>query len=295
MIIIPYSGLLAPFFDDLIMLAKHINKTSVAIQENWDNLSSKTLFRHSPDSFLVWSDQSKGFLRKIHNYAGQVEVVGSPRFRPYFVGQPLDNLDSYKFKSTKESNYILFAGTGDGIDDCFILNLILSIDSISNQAQNQELFLIYRPHPFTRLQDISSIMNRFLHFPGFAIDDGVDSKAVFHHINLIKNAKLVVCQFSTMLLESLIAKTPVVMPTFVDRNVSFDYKKALTTWEHFESIEKVPGAYVTENKKEFADILNMLYFAVNKPFVGSVEYYCQSGDPGISIRDFLLNNVRSSM
>jgi hypothetical protein len=167
--IIPFSGHLSSEFDDLIESLNSLGIQTVAVQENWDNLSSKTFINSEPDYFLVWGEQSAGHVKSIHNLRKtKTFIIGSPRFLPYYTrslksGQ--DNFGGISLLGYETSNvkqpYVLFTGTGDGIDDEFILRE--TFDILQDLDSNKPLSLIYRPHPFTRNRistEFASQLNR---------------------------------------------------------------------------------------------------------------------------------------
>jgi hypothetical protein len=255
-VIVPFSGLLSSEFDDLINVFNTLSITTVAIQENWDNLSSKTFIDSKPKYFLVWGEQSAGHVHGIHNLDDtKTFVIGSPRFLPYFqyADSSLNNvrsLDSLiKTGLDIKSPYVLFTGTGDGIDDEFILRETL--ETLQKDQSCSHLSLVYRPHPFTR-NPISSDVRREIQSKRVVIDNADRSRAVFHHCPLIANAELVVNQFSTMLLESLACNVKVLLPTFVSRPVNYDYSQAINEWHHFMGLNLLSNVFVSKNQLAYS-------------------------------------------
>lgn len=245
-VMIPYSGLLSPEFDDLVTYLESKGIASVGIQENWDNLASKTFISTEPTYFLVWGEQSKAHLRSIQNkLVTKSFIIGSPRLRPYFSEDSFGNESNI----IDLSPYVLVTGTGDGIDDEFILRTV--INTISTNSHLSHMGLVYRPHPFTR-HPISGNFLLELKANGVVVDSGEAAKAVFHHCVLVKNAALVINQFSTILLEALCANVKVLLPTFVAREVSYDYSSAIDEWHHFMGLKLVPNVNLSLSPKEFA-------------------------------------------
>jgi hypothetical protein len=271
-VFIPYSGLLTHEFDDYVDFFNFNGICTIAIQENWDNLSSKTFIASSPKYFCVWGEQSLGHLVTVHRLSRTIPiVVGSPRFQPYFS-------ESEKYLSYKTIHkdlvnqiklpYVLFTGTGDGVDDAFILKETLSVLS-----SNKKYSLVYRPHPFTR-NPVNDQDLKFFVSQNVVIDHGSKSKSVFHHCGLIMNADLIINQFSTMLLEAIISNKKVLLPTFVNRPVKYNYSNAINEWPHFVGLVMIPNVYVSNSSEEFSEDLKKSLEAETKKSRFSANWMC---------------------
>lgn len=271
-VFVPYSGLLTHEFDDYIDFFNFKGICTIAIQENWDNLSSKTFIASSPNYFCVWGEQSLGHLVTVHKLSRTTPIiVGSPRFQPYFSESekylpyrtiPKDLVDQIKLP------YVLFTGTGDGVDDAFILKETLSV-----LALDKKYSLVYRPHPFTR-NPIDDQDLKFFVSQNVVIDHGSKSKSVFHHCGLIINADLIINQFSTMLLEALMSNKKVLLPTFVNRPVKYNYSNAINEWPHFVGLVMIPNVYVSESSNKFSEDLKKSLEAEVKKSSFSASWMC---------------------
>lgn len=278
--IIPFSGLLSSEFDDLVESLNSVDVQTVAVQENWDNLSSKTFINSKPNHFLVWGEQSAGHVKSIHNLVKtETFVIGSPRFLPYYHFSTLGPRALGAISSIRNMDlntkipYVLITGTGDGIDDEFILRETMQTLSILDS--DQSFSLIYRPHPFTRnritLEFESELKNL-----GILIDSSTSSRSVFHHCPLVANATLVVNQFSTMLLEALSCNVKVLLPTFVSRPVNYDYSGAINEWHHFMGLKMVPNVFVSLNRLEYKDDLKKALTSAPLQSVDAVSWMVDS-------------------
>jgi hypothetical protein len=271
-VFIPYSGLLTHEFDDFIDFFNFKGMRTIAIQENWDNLSSKTFIASRPDYFCVWGEQSLGHLVTVHKLSRTIPIViGSPRFQPY-----ISKSEKYKAYKTIPNDlihqinlpYILFTGTGDGVDDAFILRETLSV-----LFSNKKYSLVYRPHPFTR-NPVTDQDLKFFVSQKVVIDHGDKSKSVFHHCGLIMNADLIINQFSTMLLEALASNKKVLLPTFVNRPVKYNYSNAINEWPHFLGLAMIPNVYVSKSSDKFSEDLKRSLDAEAKKSSFSASWMC---------------------
>ena len=249
-VFVPCTGVLTGLFDDFIRFFNHIKIITIGIQDNWDNLSSKSFIDSSPKLFCVWGEQSKGHLLSIHAlYKSEIIVMGSPRMTPYFSTE----LDYEKYKkiplqlSSRLINpYVFFAGTGEGIDDLFIVDNILEI------IKNKSLSLVYRPHPNTREPLTQKNLIDYTK-KGVIIDNSSESKQVFYHCGVVMNCELLITQYSTTLLEALLCNKKVLLPGFLHRSVNYDYTDAVNTWAHFIGLPAFPNVFRSSTQNTFSE------------------------------------------
>ena len=71
LILIPYGARMSIEEDFLIWYAKRKRIKTIAIQENWDNLSTKRFIFSQTDYFITWGEQSSNHLKQIQNYQHQ--------------------------------------------------------------------------------------------------------------------------------------------------------------------------------------------------------------------------------
>lgn len=284
--IVPFSGLLSPEFDDVVSALDFLQIKSIGFQENWDNLSSKTFIRSFPDYFCVWGLQSVGHLRKIHgNRKSEAVIVGSSRFSPYFFPEEKFATNVLSQLGLENDKYVLITGTGDGLDD---YTLITETHSSLSRLVDCRLKIVYRPHPFTRnpIQEhlLQSLVSR-----GLVLDNRVGASNVYHHCQLVANASLVINQFSTVTLEALAANVKVLLPTFIRRQVNYDWFDALLEWDHLNGILLLPNTYLVKSQEQYADALST---ALQAPVLNSAEkidWFCQRVKSHLKIRDLLVS------
>lgn len=278
-VMIPFSGLLSSEFDDLVESLTSMSIHTVAVQENWDNLSSKTFINSKPNNFLVWGEQSAGHVKSIHNLSDtETFIIGSPRFLPYYNFESGLNTPGAipligNGASTVKRPYVLFTGTGDGIDDEFILRE--TVHTLSALDSKKTFSLIYRPHPFTRNR-ISSEFEDEIQQLGVLIDSSLSSRSVFHHCPLVANATLVINQFSTMLLEALTCNVKVLLPTFVSRQVNYDYSGAINEWHHFMGLRIIPNVFISFNSLDYRNDLKRALISVPAQSANTVSWMIDS-------------------
>jgi hypothetical protein len=287
-VILPYSGYLESDFDDFVNFFRSSALKVIAIQINWDHLSTKSYINSSPDFMCVWGKQSLGHASNIQKLTKtKVNIIGSPRVVPYFI-----NSDLYEeFRSIPRQlrakiklPFIFYTGSGDGIYDRGILDKTLSVI-----GANSEYDLVYRPHPRAR-NKLTPVELNFFKSQGVIINDPNTSRqSVFDHCGLVLNADLMINHCSTMLVESLLANTKVLLPTFVDKELDYDFSDALDNWAHLVGLEGFPNVFISKSAENFhLDFLS----ALNAPRADSSRasnWICKKIDPS----DELLKIVNS--
>jgi hypothetical protein len=278
-ILVPFSGHIGADFSTLVWNGRRHKKYVVAIQENWDNLSTKTYITQKPDLFLVWGKQSAAHLRNVHRcFDVPTEVVGSPRFGPYFDDSKLSNptvsLASGKMVSLKNKKFVLVAGTGDGIDDEMLVKSVQSC--IKNlRTKSQEIVIIYRPHPMTRTRIDFQALQRSI--KNILIDSGPHARDFGHHNALVKNAIATVNHFSTVAIESLIAGVPSVIPLFLGRkDANYRYEHILSEWHHMMGLALIPQILTPNTKEEFEKVLKSILTRPLKSKSVPIDWICTS-------------------
>lgn len=254
LLIIPYSGQISPDFDYHIWNCKKQSLPTLAIQENWDHLSSKSFFHEEPDFFGIWGKQSEGHLRVIQKKENCVAIVlGSPRFSSYFERQKETSIRISTFEDVclvNRDEYILIGGTGDGHDDMKVISLVFSFFSKRNLFAKEKIKVVYRPHPFTRTR--VSFQNLKESYPDLLIDMGARASSVGHLSDLVRNAKVNVNLLSTLVIESALAGVPCVVPTFIGENEGkYGYERALNEWDHLLGIQLIPTIKVANTSEAF--------------------------------------------
>jgi hypothetical protein len=261
-IISPISGLeLSTFILPSICKKKKIK--SLFLVDNWDNISSKSLFFKKPDLLGVWGEQSRSHAIKIQKFEKKnVFNIGTPRFDIYFK------------KRTKKKigfKYILFCGTAVTFDEEKALTKINDI-----LEKNKSFFgnckVIYRPHPwrqsnkFIDIKKLTSvIMDSQLKKNYFLKKFDVDFQpSLSHYPSLISNSEFVVGGLTSMIVESLILKKNYLALAFADENFT-NQKDILNNFEHLKIIKKIKNITICNNidNKDLEKKLKILWINKN--------------------------------
>jgi len=279
--IIPYSGHIGADFGTLVWSNKRLGRKVIAVQENWDNLSTKTFITEQPHLFLVWGNQSAAHLRSVHRMMDiETRVIGSPRFGPYFsnlnLSKPSVSKPSGERLVLQKDNYVLIAGTGDGIDDASLVETVhSSIQSLEKKIRS--IHIVYRPHPMTRTKvEYESLISKV---PNLLIDDGPNSKDFGHHHSLVANAILTINHFSTLAIESVITGIPVVIPLFLGRDeANYRYDHILNEWHHMMGLALIDLIKTPIDEREFCNHLVSILSSREIPMKQNIDWICHEGN-----------------
>jgi hypothetical protein len=234
-IIYPSIGGPMMLSDSLASITKVININLIVCIDNWDNISSKAVLNHSPNTLLVWGEQSQKLALEIHQIPKQnIGFLGSPRIE--FIKKQL--ISSEQKKSTNHKS-ILFAGGSQKIeiDHLWLIHL--------NQIKQNNEKILYLPHPinYYELNRISADIN----LRGIRIEDTVslstNSKkfpTLDIYVKLFNKVDLVISPLSTMLLESVIFQIPAIGIDFSDPvlpKFGLNSEWAMDNFEHFHEFK----------------------------------------------------------
>lgn len=262
LILLPYGGQLSENFDFLVFYASRKGIISFALQENWDNLCSKSFLVETPNAFATWGGQSTSHLRMFHDvHVPKIFELGSPRFdaylrkeklRPFDLDGAPDLVVTPELRSVKKFKYILVGGTGDGIDDHLVLKSTL--DALSELTINTNILIVFRPHPLTRtktgISDVWQISKRIV------INVPEENENPTRVAQLVMGAELVVNNCSTLTLEALLAGKRTIIPLFNGiPDARYRYDRVFTEAPHLIGMQIIRGLNAPRNQDEFIYLL----------------------------------------
>ena len=282
---LPFAGHISYEFSLMVWLCKKMKIKTLAIQENWDNVSSKTFITEEPDFFGVWGEQSKSHLIEIHElHQTRIRILGSPRFEPYFIGKIQDPIAaSSEFGNTNlvGRRYVLLAGTGDGIDDEMLIDASYS----ACLGIKPNVNLIYRPHPFTRYQhNFRELKSKY---PLLIFDEGDEARTFGHHIPLVQNASIIISHLSTLVLEGLINEKFVCVPLFLGRDASIEYSRFIDGAQHYIGLRLVGNLVTPSSLEDMKSVINECLSRRRPTSNANLEWICSKGNFTNNLLDVL--------
>jgi hypothetical protein len=254
--------------NDVIRIAKARKMKTLFLIDNWDNLSSKSLFWEKPDFLGVWGEQSKRHAIDIHGFdADAVVKIGTPRFDKYYA------VREQSLKSHFDFRYVLFVGCAIPFDETSALR-VLESEIRDNPEVYDGARIVYRPHPW-RQERIGEENFREENFQHVAIDPQI-RQAYFgasasnpsgigfqpdtnYYPSLLQNALFVVGPLTTMLVESLIFHRKIVALAYDDQIHFTSPHNALKYFVHFEGLDKIRAITFCKDRKNLAEAFREAY------------------------------------
>ena len=237
LIIFP-TNTINPVKYDLYRISQKIKIKILYLVDNWDNLSSKSTLFSKNSVFTVWGKQTMKHANKIQKIKKkQIKLLGTPRFQNYF------KIRNRKIKSYFNFKYILFVESTLPVEST-VLPFLDKI--ISENKRFKNLKIIYRPHPWRKSLKVYNQKE----FKNVIIDPQMKKNyslknfsssfqpSLDYYPSLIKNAEIVISGPTSMIIESLIFRKPILLLNFKIKNFLLSPYNILKNFEHFKNIEK---------------------------------------------------------
>ena len=251
------SAAFEPVIPDLIRFGRSRNITTLTLIDNWDNLTSKTVYWDKPDHIAVWGEQAKRQAQEIHSFdEKQIHLVGTPRFDSYFAHRYSSNtLSPYPFP------YLLFVGSAMPFDELGALHLLEKLLA-DNPEVHRDLKIVYRPHPWQQKRMVPVAFHE-ADFQRTVLDQqiadayasGVQQEttnrafqpSLSYYPSPLSQAAAVVGPLTTMLFEAVLCLRPVLALSYPDGHHFTTNRRYLT---HFDGMEKIPGFAFCDTKEQ---------------------------------------------
>ena len=214
------------------------------VVDNWDNLSSKSLFTSSPDALGVWGPNMHRNAIEIHSMNPEiVSHIGSARFRPNERPSP-----------QSRPAFVLFAGSGKPLFN--ELTALVYLREILDRRGLSTTRIIYRPHPLSQVSQ-NSIFEFVEKLERVELDSSFSgplesnfyrSEPLEELENLCRLATFIVAPLSSIIVEGLSLGTPVVSLNWTS-NPGADLP--LSEYTHFLELREVRGFFPVTSWEEF--------------------------------------------
>jgi hypothetical protein len=233
--------------------------------DNWDNLSSKTVFWRKPDYLATWGPQSNIHAVKIQGMKSEnCLALGSPRFQLYFDSREKASTPPFKFR------YVLYLGTSLPMNEVEVLQ-ILDKEISSKQEIYRGLKIVYRPHPW---RHSSQILNE-ADFQNLVIDPQVKDQFtkqandihfqpnLDYYPALLANCEFAMGGLTSMLIEATSMKKNFLAFVYKEPFSIYSPQKVHYGYEHFKELSTLPNLVFVRKKSEIAKKFREL--AINGP------------------------------
>ena len=259
LVIIPTLGQELSFYDS-VRAARELKIKSLAIIDNWDNMSSRTHPYPRADIYAVWGQQSKLHANKIQLInKKKLNIIGSARYDNYFY------LRKKRIKNFFNFKYVLLF-EAFGVEDN-LEKIMAELDYIISANKIKNFKVIFRPHPWRKNMkkiDLDKFENIILD-PQFKRNFfNLNSNTTFqpdlkYYPNLIKNAEFIISAPTTMLIESLIFQKKIILLSH-GKDYFLGHYNHVVRLAHLDGIKKFKNIFVFEDGKNLGKIFKKLFF-----------------------------------
>jgi len=255
-VMLPYTGGISPEWDFLTWYYKSLKIKTLAIQENWDNLSSKQFLFQHPSNFATWSRQSSSHLRSIQDFKGTTNEIGCIRVQGFYENRHRLNKKPSAPKKYSEHDFlsILVIGIGDPLSD---LKLLTSLSGFIEEKSDElaiKMRITYRLHPFHYIsEEVLHLIAKLLHVKIYSKSSS-DTNSM--RIQQVMDSDVVISLFSTVILESSILNKFCIIPTYVLQDIGYDSANLVDDYNHFAGMSLLNGLSVANTLTELVTLLN---------------------------------------
>tara|TARA_A100001015_G_scaffold254746_1_gene295781 strand:+ start:2000 stop:3409 length:1410 start_codon:yes stop_codon:yes gene_type:complete len=279
----------------LVKISKKIGSKILFIIDNWDNLSSKTVFLEKPDAVTVWGKQSMKHAINVQNITKKnIFYLGSPKFDQYFLDR------KKKFKNIFNFRYVLFIGVLQPFNEIEPLRAIDEEISLNKQLY-KGLKLVYRPHPGREYLINKASKEKF---KNIIFDPRMhkfiktrDKKFLLpkknYYESLISNSLFMVGGLSTVVLEALIFNKRYHFFSYPEKFNLTDPEKLYNNAAHYNEINKISYLSQCKNLKNLGKEFRELYkkkITKNYDIINELSYFYNHNDLNYRIKILEITN-----
>jgi hypothetical protein len=269
-----------PFIAPLIYAAEKLKLKTAVFIFSWDNLASKGRMAGNFDYYLVWSQLMKDEL--LYFYEGilsnVIYIVGTPQFEPYVLE---------RYKTTKEVFHAKFNLDASKKTICFSCGDIstsrndeLYIETIANAIKKNiinDVNFIVRTSPAEDPVRFIKLVERFpfikWNYPKWSLSRQGHQEAWSQRVPLVEDVQdlravlsfsdININMVSTMTLDFMIFKKPVIFPVFGNANNGMYNDSRFLNYKHLEHVKNSNAVHISYNETE---LLNTITQVLTNPF-----------------------------
>lgn len=286
-----------PYVDYLVRAAKESAVLSVVVIENWDNISSKTIFRELPDFVTVLGNQTLGHAVSIQGFdKDRVLPIGIPRFEEHFE----EIVKQHEYKKGDQLN-IAYLGLGPSHNEIQLMSRV--VEALRNHHLNVPFQIHYRPHPSRSirfsdfdLEDLPKevVLDDTVHLNRRSFeprvwkriksknDEWMPKSKVASSTRLLQlflaNKHLVISTPTTALLDAMLLSKPIILDLTNDGK-SRTTAASVEKWEHLHNLEALTNIRIGRNVDEIAKQISSFALGIDKCTNYFVQDIVQSETP----------------
>ncbi len=272
-----------PCIYEVPLVAQKLKLPWHLIVDNWDNLSSKSVFWENPDHIYVWGSQHEDFAKSIHGIESvNVTKIGTPRIT--FPG----NVPSL---TSARRPMVVYVGQQEPYDELSDLRYLAGFCSI------QKLELVFRPHPLRRftnqdkrqLNEMIDKGNLILNISeNFTLmqDQWPSNLKLWNSISKLNKEELLSCNPTcvigpptSLILESLIYRNPTVIIARDDKQHRTTASMYWDSYPHFRVFKEIKSIKVARSHSEM-ELKVKECMSGEVSFIGiidAIRYICGEG------------------
>lgn len=262
---------LAHLFDeleiDLLREAKKRKVKSVALINSWDKVTSRSIIRQEPDSFIVFNNIVKEELIKYGNIKKEkIFVSGLPQY-DYYFGEMEEEKNNFFEKAgiPSDNKLIVYAPLGSSFSDSDwqMIDYIHTLHVDGKLGKKVSLLVRFQPNDFINDKEIKSRPWLLWNYPGKrfgakrGVDWDMDENDLLLLLNTLKHMSLLICYASSLSIDAAVFDKPII-------NLGFELTKtppsrsALQYFEreHYKKALNTGGIRLVKNENELIGWVN---------------------------------------
>ena len=236
---------------DYLAGARKISLKSLVAIDNWDNLTSKSVFVEKPDYLTVMGERCIEHAVDIHSIErSKVLPFGLPRFDTYRNG----GFDSQKsnLHSTIE---ILYAGFSLPHAEIAVVNYLWQ--GLKSHFPTHEIRLVYRPHPIPipRIDDVKAVTPGVVVTQHGKLERTNMPKMDEDYLQSMLNADVVIGAPTTMVFEAMLLDRPCIIDGTPDQFHRTNAATSIRNFTHMKDLLTVANLPIANDVEEMLKLL----------------------------------------
>jgi len=249
-LIIPCHGIDELMTDYIASAKLERLKVMVAI-DNWDNLTSKSVFAIQPDCITVMGVKCIKHAFEIHEMApSKVLAFGLPRFDVY---RELKQGFPANLSSRRSKPRVLYAGLSVPHGERTVVHLLA--EKLYEKYGVDGIEIEYRPHPisFSRLDGDLAINPHVKISDHLSLDRTMMPNMDNEYINALVDSTVVIGAPTTFILEAMLLGRPCILDNTNDGMHRTTAGLAMNNYTHLQDLKEITGLKLADSVEEMYD------------------------------------------